>query len=193
MIKFDSVEQIRSIVTDNAARIAELGNWPEWKRPHAVESLVSRIPEGAKSAPGFDAGIAWCLDLIPRDKQKLAAALHGDYTPVAVEQVRREAETMDPDSETTWWLAACSLCEEGAMTEALFFSQLRSFDALCNDDDLRVRAARDTLAMMTKDFALVDEQNRPMSGPVHGSRQFVKAWSFPELSAALEVVRKHLG
>jgi hypothetical protein len=32
-----------------------------------------------------------------------------------------------------------------------------------------------------------------MSGPVHGSRQFVKASSFKELEAATRFVREHLG
>jgi hypothetical protein len=38
-----------------------------------------------------------------------------------------------------------------------------------------------------------DEAGRPMSGPVHGSRQFVKVSSFKELEAATRFVREHLG
>ena len=39
----------------------------------------------------------------------------------------------------------------------------------------------------------VDEQDRPLSGPVHGSRQFVKCKDKKEFLSAVQVVQRHLG
>ncbi len=105
------VAKIRTAVEANAKRVAELGEWPDYIEPG---SLLERIPqEGGTKAPGFDAGIACATDMIPRDKQELAARLHANYTKEAVMQVRKEVAEKDPDSQTAWWLAACSLCKEG--------------------------------------------------------------------------------
>jgi hypothetical protein len=234
-----------SVISVAASRLAELGNWPAYI--DAVQSLTSRIPsEGNENAPGFDAGIACALEYIPRDKQKLSAVLHAAYTPEAVEQVRREAVEMLPDSETTWWLAACSICREGGIDQEAFYAQLVTFEGLANDPAARVAAAKAEFEKMTRLFQLVDgvpfgcvdgcmqgaylaghawavqynpaygifflgtylptlgledfpfsdkkdEKGRPMSGPVWGSKQFVKASSFGELSRAIEVVRAKLG
>ncbi|MCC7522410.1 hypothetical protein IT407_01225 [Candidatus Uhrbacteria bacterium] len=235
---------IRDHVRKAVPRIRELGNWPA--HIDAERSLVSRVPTMLDQAPGFDAGIACALDLIPRDKQKLAATLHAVYTEAAVEQVRREVVEMEPDSETCWWLAASSVCLEGAVYADVFERQLKAFDHLIKSPVLRLTTAIKTFAEMGKNFRLVDgipfvikdgglqgayvsghdwgvqyvedyglffigtfrpslglesfpfsdrkdEQSRPMSGPVHGSKQFVKVSSFKELEAATRFVRAHLG
>ena len=49
-----------------------------------------RVELGRDTIAGFDAGIACALDLIPRDRQKLAATLHCNYSKSAVMQVRKE-------------------------------------------------------------------------------------------------------
>jgi hypothetical protein len=241
------MENVKSLVSVAASRIAELGSWPSYI--DAETSLVSRVPEGEAKAPGFDAGIACALDMIPRDKQKLSAILHAAYTEAAVEQVRREVELADTEfaqSETCWWLSACAVCDEGGIDVELFEAQVVRFGNLSLDAVARVKAARAEYAKMSQLFGLidgvpvakadggmqgayiagydwavqpapqyglffvgtfrqslgleefewsakVDDQGRPMSGPVHGSRQFVKASSFDELARVVAKVRERLG
>jgi hypothetical protein len=231
-------------VRENASRIATLGSWPSYMDPEG--SLVSRVPGESGTAPGIDAGVCCALGLIPEDKQRLSATLHGAYTPEAVEQVRKEVESFDPDSETTWWLAACSLCKEGGIDAAAFEKQIENFKILSANPEARVSAAKATFDKMKKNFQLLDgvpfgvvdgclqgayvsgydwgvqynpafgiffigtfretlgletfpfsdkkdEAGRPMSGPVWGSKQFVKASSFAELAEVVRVVREKLG
>lgn len=133
-----SPAQLRELVDAEAARVAELGEWPDWISP---ASLTERVPLGSAAAPGFDAGIACCLGLIPPARQRLAARLHAAYTPQAVAQVRREATPMHPESDTTWWLAACSVCREGEVDAAMFAAQVQEFTLLAGDPAARRRAA----------------------------------------------------
>jgi len=202
--------------------------------------------DGDANAPGLDAGLACALGLIPESKQRLSAILHGAYTPEAVAQVRAEAVEMDPDSETTWWLAACSVCVEGGIDEQAFLGQIEAFRALAADPVARRGAALAEFAAMTQKFTVVngvpfvtkdgglqgayvagfswgvewkeafeiffigtyestlgleefpfsdrkDGNNRPMSGPVWGSRQYVKASDIEELGAVVKAVRARLG
>jgi hypothetical protein len=196
------------------------------------------------TASGFDAGIACALDLIPRERQKLAACLHAAYTPAAVEQVRGEARALDPDSQTCWWLAACSVCREGELTPEDFSQQVAAFTVLARSPHLRLVAAQATCEAMSRSFWMqdgiafgtedgamqgayvaghdvaavhdekaglyfvgtfretlglegfpwsdaVDESGRTCSGPVHGSRQFVKAASAEEYRRVLAALRAH--
>lgn len=247
------VAALRAQVENNATRVAELGSWPQWISP---SSLALRIPTLTESgAGGFDAGIAAALGLIPRSRQRLAATLHAAYTPEAVAQVRAEAAALTEDSETTWWLAACSVCEEGESTPASFISQVQRFISLVRDPEARLEAARGALAEMLASFRVerIDtpageielpvavrdggmqgayiagfelaaerdetsglrflgtfhpslgleefpwrepgspdgeslEERLGRSGPVHGSRQFVKCCDEEELRAALGTV-----
>lgn len=209
-----------------AASIVEAGNWPEFMRnERSIKgSLEDRIPVNGETAPGFDAGVAAAMGLVPAHAVPLVATLHAAYTPSAVEQVRREAETMEPKAPTTYWLAACSFCKEGKTDEATFLQQVEGFQALLADPIARVDAAVKEFATMKRKFAVIDEvaftsedggmqgayeyelgleefafsdrkdgQGRPMSGPVWGSRQFIKVASFDELAAAIKVVRAKLG
>jgi hypothetical protein len=225
-------------------RIRELGNWPS--HIDAERSLVLRVPDMLEMAPGFDAGVACALDMIPRDKQKLAATLHAAYTEEAVEQVRRECVDMDPESETCWWLAASAVCQEGQVDDIEFARQLKAFDLLAKSPLMRSDTAIKSFNEMRKGFKLIngipfvikdgglqgayvsgydwgvqyaeayglffigtfreslglenlvfsdrkDEQGRPMSGPVYGSRQYVKVSAFDELLRAVDTVGRHLG
>lgn len=144
------VEAILATVKNNATRVKELGKWP----PHvSEESLAERVPkQGDDNAPGFDAGIACALDLIAREKQELAATLHGAYTPEAVQKVREEIKNLDPDSETCWWLAACSVCEEGGIDQNKFLQQLEDFKTIAADPQFRMEKARQVFDTMTSDF-----------------------------------------
>jgi len=137
-------------VRENVARVSALGNWPVWV--NGDESLIERLPGETGVAPGFDAGLACALDMIPRDRQGLSATLHAAYTEQAVERVRREAETMDADCETTWWLAACSVCKEGGIDRNAFEQQLATFADLAGDPIARVAAARREFEAMKKKF-----------------------------------------
>ena len=140
----------------HADRLSTLGNWPEWFDARA--SLVDRIPSGDKTAPGFDAGLACALGIIPEDKQALAATLHAAYTPAAVEQVRREtAGDLDPDSESGWWLAMCSICREGEVDETTFRAQIAQAYLLAADPAARAMAARAELDAMKKKFVVLGD------------------------------------
>jgi hypothetical protein len=230
------------LVEAAAPRVAALGGWPDFV---ALESLSARVPTSERRATGFDAGIACALDLIPRERQRLAATLHAAYTPEAVEQARREAGDLDSDSETCWWLAACHVCEEGQLAPADFDAQLAAFAQLAADPQARLAAAESEYArMMTlfqvrngiafgvedgamqgaylaghdlagmyaaehhlwflgtfreslglDDFAWsteLDDELRPRSGPVWGSRQFCKAASEDEYMRAAAIARRTL-
>jgi len=238
-----NIEEIRRTVAANMHRVAELGQWPS--RINVEQSLLGRIPKPYEEAPGFDAGIACALDLIPRDKQQLAAQLHANYTPEAVKLVRRESVQMHADAPTTWWLAACWLCDEDGVRQRDFLRQVFAFKRIAADPKTRRKVAREELERKKKlfvvlngiaygaedgaaqgayiagvdlavvwmeaygiyfvstyheslgleDFAWsdrVDDQGRPMSGPVHGSRQFVKTSSQEELGKMLEIAKAHL-
>lgn len=239
------IEGVRAQIAAAAARVAQLGAWPAYI--DAQQSLTGRVPQpGERDAAGFDAGIACCLDLIPRDRQTLAATLHAAYTPAAVQQVRDEAGRMNADSGTCWWLAACSVCREGEIDSAGFSEQLREFERLASDPAARRAAAvaeiaamrdryemRDDVPFATEDGGQQgayldghrlagmysaghdlyflgtyedslgledfpfsdarDEQGRERSGPIHGSKQFVKLGSEDEYRRACRVARAHLG
>ena len=251
-----SIRLIRELVADNAARVAELGQWPA----HVTTgSLVARVPESGSSASGFDAGVAVALGLIPADRGKLAAVLHAAYTPQAVAQVREEmglasaGVRIDPDCESVWWLAACSVCVEEQVDEATMVGQCEAFTELALDPRARLAAAKDMLADMLDSFEVIDEvahatRNGGMqgaylagyriavqyasahdvffvgtyepaglrldgfgwrepgnpdalsrdgqmgrSGPVFGSRQFVKACDADELNAVLTTAISRMG
>lgn len=228
------------------SRLSTLGNWPAWV--DARECLVDRIPSEGKTAPGFDAGLACALGIIPEAKQALAATLHAAYTPAAVDQVRQEtAGDLDADSESAWWLAMCSICREGEVDSSAFLEQIEQARQLATDPAARATATRAELDATKKKFVAlgdgtpfavqdgglqgaylsghawgvlyveaygiffigtflpslgledftfssrVDVQGRPMSGPVYGSRQFVKVSDLNELASATALVRRTLG
>lgn len=239
------VEKLLSVIQAEAPRVKELGNWPDWVEDG---SLAERVPKkGDANASGFDAGIACALDLIARDKQKLAAILHGAYTPEAVSQIREEMKKLDPDSETCWWLAACSICEEGGIDRKKFLQQIDGFKQLAADPEKRKEAAQKEFTKMTNTFHFTpelgegvpfgtedgcmqgayiagypfavnyaekygiyfvgtyeptlglenftwsdekDENGRPKSGPVFGSKQFVKCANMEELKQVLQIVKR---
>jgi hypothetical protein len=237
-------------VVDNQDRVAKQGNWPSYIDVN--ESLAGRIEPITRGEPGsgFDAGIACCLDLIPRDKQTLASTLHANYTPEAVEQVRTEialalnGEEDAADYESIWWLAACSFCDEQQDATKL----LKAIDGLLRvkyDSFGLVVCALEEYEKMTHRFKLVgdlavavedggmqgayiaghelaiqpmfgtwfvgtfreslgipddfvwgtelDREGRPMSGPVHGSKNFVKCYTLDELSRVVGIADRHLG
>jgi len=233
--------RLQAKIRQEAPRVASLGNWPSYI--NVEDSLVGRVPIETP-ASGFDAGIACALDYIPRHKQKLAASLHAAYTPEAVEQVRQEVKKMNPDSETTWWLAACSICTEGKLTAREFNGQVKDFVGLVVSPQKRQEAAQKEFAKMKSLYRIengvpfgeddgvmqgayiagydvaamydpnsqlyfigtfretlglesfpwsaeVDEQGRNTSGPVHGSKQFVKAKDKEEYLRVLEALKQN--
>ncbi len=139
----EDLDAIRQMVAENATRIAVLGKWPEYVSPE--ESLTDRVPKkGETHAPGFDAGVACALDLIPREKQELAATLHANYSQEIIEKMQHQFEERDPNSETTWWLAGCRVCgmfEEGSVDEKAFLEQVRAFQLLAQNEQQRLEAA----------------------------------------------------
>lgn len=145
--------EIQLLVAENAKRVAELGKWPEHIKPG---SLSERVPTAEKNAPGFDAGIACALSLIPEGNQDLPAALHANYTKGAVLQVREEIMNANADTSTSWWLAACSICNEGDVSASNFLKQIDAFKALVLDENARLEAAQREYSEMISSFSLVD-------------------------------------
>jgi hypothetical protein len=148
-----SVEEIvtisRLLVSANKERVALLGGWPDHVDP--ARSLLGRLPSSDREfCAGFDAGIACCLGLIPIDKQYLSAGLHAAYTETLVDEVRETWAVAGSAAE--WWLAACSVCNEGGRTETEFASQVLAFTALAVDSRTarlkRSKAAEWELAQM---------------------------------------------
>lgn len=146
------VEYLRQRVSDNVERIARQGNWPPYI---TADSLLERIPDrDSKISPGFDAGIACALDLIPREKQSLSSKLHAAYTLEAVDQVRNECVDFTADSESTWWLAACSICEEGTTdVQPAFHQQILRFQSIAHNQEKRLLAAQEEYHRMTSSCA----------------------------------------
>ncbi|KPJ85663.1 hypothetical protein AMJ57_02190 [Parcubacteria bacterium SG8_24] len=239
------IESIRSQIGQNAGRVKESGEWPDWV---SEESLTARVPSVDQPAPGFDAGIACAIDSIPRDKQGLAAKLHAAYTPETIQQIRDELRDLDPDAETTWWLAASAqaLKHDEVVNREQFLEQIDDFKKVAADPEERQKAARETYETIkkrvyftkelgddvpfgTKDGCIQaayiegypfgvhyaesygiyfigtaqeslgledfqwsdakDDQGRDVSGPVFGSKQFVKCANREELKRALEIVK----
>ncbi len=242
-----SLEEIRERVGNESERVAELGNWPVWMKPNAAKSLASRIPMAGDTAPGFDAGIACTLGLIPEDKQELSASLHAAYTPEKIAQVRKEVQNMNADSETARWLAACKECAgDEHVDEEKFRKQLSDFDDIAVDPEARLEAANSCYAEKINGFEIDtygipfgkkdgcmqaayiaghpvasmyadnyriffigtpheslgledfdwEDPDRPEdnhqgnSGPVFGSKQFIKCANEDEFRRALEVIKK---
>lgn len=238
------IEISRTIVLAETERVARLGDWPEWI--DAIDTLASRIPSPDGRQPGFDAGIACALNLIPADKQRLSAKLHADFTADAIGQVRREMSAVQPDanSESVWWLAACNVCVEQGVSAETFADQIRTFQRLMSAPLARVDAAQREYADMRASFDtargypfgtrdgcilgaylagyLVGVEYVPSSGeyyigtllpdlgldsfhwscdlkrhtncrsgPVEGSRQYVRCINIDEFSDAMERVRHH--
>ena len=139
----EQLNQLRDQVANNSSQVADRGKWP-----HYIDRqcLVARVPS-LGSAPGFDAGIACCLDIIPRDKQALSAALHAAYTPDLVAQVLRDMAAPSPDSESVWWLAMSSLCREKVSARD-FLHQVSQAHVIANDSEKRVEKAVEQQAAM---------------------------------------------
>lgn len=144
-----SYDSLHKRVANAAPRVARQGSWPEWIAP---VSLTERLPAPGRPATGFDAGIACALDLIPPHHQRLSSILHAAYTPDAVAEVRASIVNLDANSDTAWWLAACSVCEEGRLDEVQLREQFRWFDAIERHEILRFDAARTALASMLSSF-----------------------------------------
>jgi len=164
---WEDIHTLREAVRLNSSRVAELGEWPDYIDR---ESLVSRIPLD-KPAPGFDAGIACCLGIIPEGKQRVSAALHAAYTPGLVERVRREMwGQVDPDSESVWWLAMCSVCREEDLGLRDFLQQVFQARCLASDPEKRVERAVEELAAMVGNFTMTDFDGRLESPVAYGTR-----------------------
>lgn len=124
----------------NSLRLATIGQWPESYRP---DSIADRIPIEGKNRAGFNAIVACGLSLIPRERQYLTARLQVTWNADSVQQIRREIQEMNPDSETCWWLAAESLHCPGGVTREIFVEQVTMFeDLVMNPEERRNRAIK---------------------------------------------------
>ena len=63
----------------------------------------------------------------------MAAMLHANYSKDSVMQIRKEAAAKDPESQTSWWLAACAICKEGEIDQEAFLKQIDDFKVLAGD------------------------------------------------------------
>ena len=159
-----------NIIKERISEVRELGKWPDWVSDDSLTSRIPIIPD--KKFLGFDAGIACCLDLIPRNKQELSAQLHAAYTKEAVDRYRQEIDSgLDPDSETCWCLAACSICREGDVTQEDFLEQVEEFEKLRDDSVLRRVVALNVHQTMINSFTLGKYGENVPFGTVDGCIQ----------------------
>jgi len=232
------INHARAVIAKNSVRVATLGGWAEGD--DVLVRLLIRVPSNEEPRPGFDAAIACALDLIPPERQRLPAKLHGAWDAEAVQQIRHEAKEMHPNAETTWWLAACHVCREGNVDSRAFLTQIERFEELVKDPEERRNRAIETFTKMGKAFEMTAEGIplgfndgciqgayihghrygtqwskhqqlyfigtylpslgleefgwwSPNSGPVHGSKQFVKCTTNDEFLDAVKTVRTYLG
>ena len=261
-----AITTARNQIEENINSVKALGEWPDYIDARA--SLLGRIPamDGTTFGPGFDAGIAVALNLIPWDKQALSAKLHANYSAESVAQVRSEIKAIEDGhedamfSETAHWLLANSVCNEGGVTAKGFVEQVRRFreiqkvcllskDDCTNEEWNNMIKDRQALILNTvekkasvykvlsdgvvmtsidgglqgayingyewgvlwaqpynlffigtyreslglEDFewsSAVTDKGETLSGPVHGSQQFVKCASIDELNRAVAVVKE---
>lgn len=168
------ISDIRNTIVFNAARVKKLGKWPDFIDE---DSILQRIPNG-QDAPGFDAGVACALDLIPREKQQLSAALHGAYTTKLMKKIKKEIKKLEKvsewadkrmydldgspawdealNSETCWWLAASSVCEENDGDEGRLMCQIEEFKRLIDNDYHRYMAAMRLVKELKTSYHVVD-------------------------------------
>lgn len=156
----EKMREVLSRVKGGVKRVQSTGKWGKEIDPSAA--LLERVPiKIGEKKPGFDAGIACALDLIPREAQGLSAMLHANYTPKAMEKIKEEVneniENLDPNSETCWWLAACSVCEEaGGVDTKKFLEQIEKFKKISSDPEKRKRAAIDMYKEMVKNVQVIE-------------------------------------
>jgi len=168
------ISEIRNTIVFNAGRIKKLGNWPEFVDE---DSILQRIPNG-NDAPGFDAGVACALDLIPRDRQRLSASLHGAYTTKLIKQIKKEIKKLEKvsefaekrswdlevspawdeavNTETCWWLAASSICEEDDGDEARLMCQIEEFKRMIDNDYHRYMSSMKLVDELRNSYNIVD-------------------------------------
>jgi len=134
------INEMISRTLKNSAQIARMGKWPEI---FEADSIASGIPTNGTRRFGFNAVIACALELIPQDRWWLPALVYHGWLSEEVHQIRREAREMQPNAETTWYLAAESLRREGGVDTATFLEQVAQFSSLAKTPEDRAAAARD--------------------------------------------------
>lgn len=154
----DDLHNIFVRVLRHANRVAKRGGWDGTGDPKkSLSDRVGPLLED-KTAPGFDAGIACCLDLIPRERQGLAATLHANYSPEAIMQARQEITLLETcegggkDTDVCWWLYACSFCTESQTAEG-FVKAVAEFE---QNVDNRATIALEEYRKMCTRFEIID-------------------------------------
>lgn len=154
----------RQVIAGTPA-LAELGGWADRADKVAVVDRLATIDvDGTVTAGagGFDAGVAVAAGLIPTEAALVAARLHANYDAATLTQVADETVVWDPGSATTWWLAACSVCDEARSTPETFAAQVATFQVLAADPAARLAAAQATFADMCAAYTpRIDDDGTP--------------------------------
>ena len=131
--------------------------------------------------PGFDAGVAATLALIPSDHVAKVMELHnGIYTPELIAEMRKQIEVITSNTSangsstydqlyTFWWLAMSSVCADGNTTSVDFYEQYQQAVTIYRSFDARWRAANMMLKDMDDAFVVSDNSNNVPHGTTDGS------------------------
>ena len=119
---------------------------------------------------GYDAGIGAFLGLIPNDRQRLSIRLHFQGPDAqSLNQIRTEIVDVNLDdvktsedrnalsnTESVWWAAMSSVCDEGRISAEMFASQLAMAEALMVDPTERLNRAVGEIHRMVSGFEVKD-------------------------------------
>lgn len=132
-------------------RLTELGGWTKKDVERTQRLLKGMMQDEQYVDARMFLLFACCLDLIPSDRQKVAATLWTDRCPRAVlEQIQHEMTSgpdggLDPSSDTCWWLAARRFSNGLPRHIVLFHQHLESFPGWMADEGERLISARQAL------------------------------------------------
>lgn len=188
------------VVNEEARRVATLGGWAD--DAEHLEALYEALPTDPSGTRFMlSLAMACCLDLVPREKQRLAAIMHRGTSEEAILQIRKdlrdEGRSVDPDSETAWWLAVLGYCNKESNLHQLL-SQIDTCKKVSSAAAGRESLAGSMLTGMRWSFYVVDgvaflPGSHSSSTPYFFGYDFVVGFDREERAFTLSTFRVSLG
>lgn len=187
-------------VNEETRRVAALGGWAD--DADLNESLYEALPPDPSSTRFMlSLAMACCLDLIPHEKQRLAAIMHRGASEEAILQVRKDlrdgGRSVDPDSETAWWLAVLGYCDKESNIYQLL-AQINTCKGVSSAAVGRESLAESMLTGMRWSVYVVDgvaflPGGRSSSTPYFFGHEFIVGFDREENVFTLSTFRPSLG
>jgi hypothetical protein len=187
-------------VNEETRRVAALGGWAD--DAEHLEALYEALPTDPSGTRFMlSLAMACCLDLIPREKQRLAAIMHRGASEEAILQIRKdlrdEGRSVDPDSETAWWLAVLGYCNRESNIYQLL-AQIETCKGVSSAAAGRESLAESMLTGMRWSFYVVDgvaflPGSHSSSTPYFFGHDFVVGFDREEHAFTLSTFRASLG